>query len=145
MQSLRWASAAASLVILLGAAGGGPAPQKEPGLQGSWIITSVETSEGKYDIFKGGIVEFGQDGKNASWTQDGQTKKGACRINPAGKPKEIDITPENSKQTLECIYQIEKNSLKLCLPAIPSDGRPTELSVGPGTHHFLVNLERAKK
>ena len=52
-----------------------------------------------------------------TFKKDNESKKGTFKLNPAGKPKEIDISPaEENAKTLEGIYVIEKeNTLKICL------------------------------
>ena len=76
------------------------------------------------------------------YAKGGETKKGTFKLNPAGKPKEIDISPADENKTLEGIYHIEKKSLKICLSA-GNDGRPNEFAV-KDKKYVLLTLEQTK-
>jgi uncharacterized protein (TIGR03067 family) len=148
MKALGLASFAACLLIAFAAQGGDDAALKKEkaALQGLWKIVSVETPNGKKDDFDGATLDFNKDGKNLTFTKGNETKKGTYKLNPAGKPKEIDISPSDDNQkTMEGIYVIEKNTLKICLcPEGSGDGRPTEFVVKDGKKHVLMTAERAK-
>ena len=68
----------------------------------------------------------------------------ANKLNPAGKPKEIDIMPSDENKTFEGIYQIDKTTLKICLCPGSNDGRPSEFVIKDGKQHVLIIMERAK-
>jgi uncharacterized protein (TIGR03067 family) len=73
-----------------------------------------------------------------------KTKKGTFTLNPAGNPKEIDIISLVENKTLEAIYAVEKDTLKICLAANDGDGRPGEFALKDGKHYGLILLERVK-
>jgi uncharacterized protein (TIGR03067 family) len=133
------------LVVLSVYAGDDAALKKErAALQGVWKIIELETPKGKEDDIVGATLEFDKDGKNITFTKGTETKKGTYKINPAGKPKEIDFMPADENKTMEGIYQIEKSKLKLCLCPDGSDGRPGEFAVKEGKRFVLITLEQAK-
>jgi uncharacterized protein (TIGR03067 family) len=143
MQPIGVASFAAGLLLVLGAQGDEAALKKDrAALQGAWKVTSFETNKGK--AFEGAMLEFDKDGKNLTFTHNGETKKGTFKLNPAGKPKEIDISPADENKTLEGIYQIDKDTLKICLAPDGNDGRPSEFATKEGKNFVLIVLERAK-
>jgi uncharacterized protein (TIGR03067 family) len=148
MKTLGLASFAACLLITLVAHGGDDAVLKKEkaALQGVWKIVSLETPKGKDANVEGANLEFDKDGKNITYTHNNETKKGTFKLNPAGKPKEIDILQEDdANKKMEGIYQIDKNTLKICLcPDGSGDGRPSEFAVKDGKKHVLITLERAK-
>jgi uncharacterized protein (TIGR03067 family) len=145
MQSLSIASFAAGLLIVLCAQGDEAALKKErAALEGKWKIVSVETAKGKQDNLVGAIMEFDKDGKNLVFMHNGESKKGTFKLNPAGKPKEIDITPTGEDKTAEAIYQLTKDKLKICLSPNNGDGRPAEFATKEGKAFILIELERAK-
>jgi uncharacterized protein (TIGR03067 family) len=145
MKTLGLASFAGCLLVVLSAHGGDDAQKKEKAaLQGVWKIVAFETPDGKKDDIVGATLEFDKDGKNITFTKGNETKKGTFTINPAGKPKEIDITTDEDKK-LEGVYAIEKNTLKLCLtPPDSKDGRPAEVALKDGKKHVLITLEKSK-
>lgn len=98
MQSIGFASLAAGLVLVLGAQGDDAELKKEKAaIQGAWKIISLETSTGKDNNADGAVLDFDKDGKNLTFTHNNQTKKGTFTLNPAGKPKEIDIKPKTRR------------------------------------------------
>jgi uncharacterized protein (TIGR03067 family) len=125
--------------------GGDAALKKEvAALQGIWKIVAFETLESKEHDEIGATLEFGKDGKNATFAQDGESKKAALKLNPTGKPKEIDISPDNENRTIEGIYQIEQTTLKICVAIDPGDGRPTEFATKEGKSYAVITLEKQK-
>jgi uncharacterized protein (TIGR03067 family) len=145
MKSLGLASFAATLFVVLAAHGGDDAALKKDkaALQGVWKVVSFETPDGKKEDIVGATLEFDKDGKGLTYSKDSESKKGTFKLNPAGKPKEIDITQGDDNQVKEGIYQIEKTTLKICL-STGSDGRPNEFAVKDGKKHVLITLEKAK-
>lgn len=145
MKALGLASFAAGLFVVLTAQAGDDAQKKEKAaLQGTWKILSFENNQGKDTNFEGATIEFDKDGKNLTFSKDGQAKKGTFTLNPTGKPKEIDIKPGDENKTFEGIYRIEKDKLTLCLAPESGDGRPSEFALKDGKNYVLVTLEKAK-
>jgi uncharacterized protein (TIGR03067 family) len=113
---------------------------KESELEGKWIVVS--------------FVEGGMELKNVAGTkvviegdrlkQDGNPEKLKFRLDPTTKPKQIDITAEDSKEILKGIYAIEGESLKICYD-MAGKGRPAEFASKAGTRISLRTLKRDKK
>jgi uncharacterized protein (TIGR03067 family) len=148
MKTLGLASFAVCLLVVLSAEGGDDAAIKKEkaALRGVWKIVSLETPKGKDSDAEGATLEFDKDGKNMVYMHKDETKKGTYKLNPAGKPKEIDIVPsEDTAKKMEGIYVIDKKTLKICLcPDGSGDGRPTEFAVPEGKKFVLITLERVK-
>lgn len=146
MKTLGLASFAAALLVALSAQAGDDAAQKKEkaAIQGIWKIVGFETPQGKDANFEGATLDFDKDGKNLVFTKENETKKGTFRLNPAGKPKEIDIKPGDEDKTFEGIYQLDKDKLKICLSPENGEGRPSEFALKDGKKYILVTLERAK-
>ena len=146
MKALGLASFAAGLFVAITAYAGEDEAQKKEkaALQGTWKITSLESNKGKDDGAAGATLEFDKEGKNIVFTKGDQTKKGTFKLNPAAKPKEIDINPSDENKTFEGVYVLEKDSLKICLAPDAGDGRPGEVALKDGKNYILITLERAK-
>ena len=69
----------------------------------------------------------------------GQTKEGPYRVNAARGVKEIDITID--KETVLCIYELNKDSLKI---ALGQKQRPRDFTA-KGANEVIFVLERVKK
>ena len=148
MKALGLTAFAATLFIAFAAQGGDDAALKKENaaLQGVWKVVGLDTPDGKKgDDLAGATLEFDKDGKKLTFTFKDKTKKMTFKLNPAAKPKEIDITGDDDNKTLEAIYVIEKNTLKICLCDDGSnDGRPSEFAVKEGKKFALITLEKAK-
>lgn len=146
MKTLGLASFALCLLVALTAQGGDDAAQKKEkaALQGKWKIIRLESNKGKDQSVQGAILDFDKDGKNLAFTHMEKSKKATFTVNPAGNPREIDIKPEGENKTFEGIYQLDKDSLKICLAPEPGDGRPNEFALKDGKNYLLIMLERVK-
>jgi uncharacterized protein (TIGR03067 family) len=115
-------------------------------LQGKWTVTSavLDGNEIPKDQFKGTLVHT--DNKY-SWTSgEGQGGSGTFKLNPSKKPKAMDCVPSDGPlkgQTVEEIYEIDGDNLKICL-ALPGTQRPTEFKSDPGSGLWLFTYKRAK-
>ena len=113
-------------------------------LEGPWKIVSLESASGKDEKLEGAVLEFDKDAKSIAFMKDSLNRKGTYKINPAGKPKEIDLMPGDDNKRLEGIYEIDKDKLKLCIAEDTNDGRPIEFALKEGKRYVLIHLERAK-
>jgi uncharacterized protein (TIGR03067 family) len=111
------------------------------------------------------VVEVEENGKDASDTDEGKKHKGAIltisadkivfktedemdefayKIKPDGKPKTIDF--DNGKgQTLEGVYSLNGNTLKICGPHKFGGNRPAKVGTEEGSDAFLLVLKRETK
>jgi len=145
MKTLGLASFALILLVGLHAQAGDDAQKKEKAaLQGVWKIVKFETPKGQDDNIVNATLEFDKDGKNIIFTRENESKKGTFKINPAGKPKEIDISPSDENKTFEGIYEIKGKTLKICLCPDGNDRRPTEFAIKDGKKYVLMTLEKTK-
>jgi uncharacterized protein (TIGR03067 family)/prepilin-type processing-associated H-X9-DG protein len=113
-------------------------------LQGKWIVTGgIKGGEampaefvGKFKMgFDGDklIVDAGEKG----------TKNGSFKINDGAKPHELDMTLDG--ETVNCIYEIDKDTLKLCMNAKgPGGPRPTEFKSDAGSPNTVMLFKREK-
>ncbi len=123
-------------------------------LEGTWAAVSyVDDGQGEGEtasvsespvrwVFKGNNVSFLADVAKAS-------AKGSLKLDPAAKPKTIDITfppaaDSKKSQTMLGIYEVERDVLKICYGR---DGakRPAEFKSKPKSSHIMVVFKRVKK
>lgn len=144
-------------VVLIGLVGAGllaDAPkgdgaQELAKLKGSWTVTSYEREARKLpeEQAKAIKVSFTDDKFNLL-AGIGFTggKEAAVKIDPAKKPKTIDLTPadgRNKGKTFEGIYQLEGDTLKCCFAA-PGTERPKDFSTKAGSRTVLLSFQRDK-
>lgn len=106
--------------------------------KGTWQFESLETADGKQDDFEGATLMF--DGAKIEFKKGDETKKATFTINPAGKPKEIDIKADDKE--MHGIYKFEKSKLTMCI-CEATDARPSEFAAKDT--HALITLKRAAK
>ncbi|MFL5244061.1 MAG: PQQ-binding-like beta-propeller repeat protein [Gemmataceae bacterium] len=116
--------------------------------QGAWIFESIEV-EGQMspvDEFKGIKLVIKDD---ASFTMnDGDVVyKGTIKIDPAKKPKEIDVIftegPEKGT-TMIGIYELDDTTYRPCFKLKGKD-RPTEFTAKKGSGQVLEALKKVKQ
>ncbi len=110
-------------------------------LQGNWTVVALEAGGKPVPEEQVKAVNLQLTFKeNKLTTQSaGETKEGTFKLDPTKKPKEIDVT--FGVKTSKGIYQLEGDTLKLCL----SEGeRPTEFATKPGVNAGCMTLKKDK-
>jgi uncharacterized protein (TIGR03067 family) len=113
-------------------------------LQGSWRVVAGE-SKGKPKpedavkdlkwIVKGNMITLkGDEGKNFELR---------FKINATKKPKTIDVINPERKETVQGIYQLDKDTWKLCV-GVPGEKRPADFKTREDLNTALFVLEREK-
>lgn len=77
----------------------------------------------------------------------GKSDKGTWTIDPAAKPKGMEIVGvkgPNEGKTFPAIYELKTDSLRVCYD-LSGAKRPTEFKTSAGTKLYLVTYERKKK
>jgi uncharacterized protein (TIGR03067 family) len=117
--------------------------------QGTWQVVSLEVDGNKApeaDAKKIKVINE-SDGKWAIEVDGVVVGRGTSRIDPAKKPKTIDLTGtegEGKGKTSLGIYELKKDRRKVCFAQADRE-RPTEFASTAGSGHILVILERVKK
>jgi uncharacterized protein (TIGR03067 family) len=86
------------------------------------------------------------EGDRYDWTGGDVPVGGTYTLDPSKTPKQIDLTPNggpNRGSTLKGIYQIEGDTLKLCL-AGPGEGRASEFTSKAGSRHSFYIMRRVE-
>jgi uncharacterized protein (TIGR03067 family) len=116
---------------------------------GTWRITSLETDGIKVseDEAKTITVINKEDGTWTLVVEGKVASRGTSKIDPTRKPKTIDLTEtegEQKGQTILGIYEVEKDSRKLCISK-SGQKRPAEFSAKRGSGHTLIFFKPVKK
>jgi uncharacterized protein (TIGR03067 family) len=120
-------------------------------LQGAWRGRSIEVKgmplmpSSAYNM----VLRFEKD--TFAVEQEGKmTVRGTFVLDPARKPKTIDLTVTDTLQTVNKgalvlgIYEVEKDRLRLCTTKANGQDRPKRFGTKPGTPHTLFVFEREK-
>jgi uncharacterized protein (TIGR03067 family) len=115
-------------------------------LQGTWLPSTAEFGGKMFpDEIRKTIKLVIKDDKYTV-TVGKDVDQGTVKLNPAAKPKEIDITGTdgpNKGKTFLAIYERDGDTLRVCYD-LSGKSRPTEFKTKEGTQLFLVTYKRAK-
>jgi uncharacterized protein (TIGR03067 family) len=108
-------------------------------LQGVWSVVSIEQRGGERAKFDQAFF-FMVDGKRACWQTADWEMQGGLYLDPAKKPKTYDLAMTTG--TIEGIYSLEGDALRLCYDMSPEAKRPLAFATEKGTHQVIVELKR---
>ena len=137
----------AALTIGRASAQGDAAKKELKKLEGTWATVSIEAAGQKVtDEDKIKTRKLTTTGAKYTLKVGDETVQGTIEINPTKKPKTIDVKPDsgtNKGKTLLGIYELDGDSLKLCL-APPGKDRPTAFATAAENAQQLVVYKREK-
>lgn len=123
-------------------AGSQPAKREAERLQGAWTPTKIEgANPGKVN----GLRVTVKGDKITLVGADDETQEFTFKLDPAAKPKRIDIT--FTLGTLLGVYELDGDTLKVCYSEIQESEkgrRPTDLTAPAGSKRYLWVLKRDK-
>ena len=119
-------------------------PKDEEAIQGTWQVETFDFGPGvpkpPFDVTKIRLT-FKADGKMTMTMSDLPPKDGEYKLDSSAKVKAIDMT--ESGQIAQGIYELNGDTLKMCITEGANAVRPTEMKpVGMST--AMVVLKRVK-
>lgn len=115
-------------------------------LQGAWLPSAGELSENPFDEATLKSMKLVIEGDNYTVTVGKSVDKGTTKIDPAAKPKSLDIIGTdgpNKGKTILAIYELNGDTLRVCYD-LTGKARPSEFKTRKGQLLFLVTYKRAK-
>lgn len=106
-------------------------------LQGIWSVVSIEQGGKPRKLEK---AVFMVDGKRACWQTGDSEIQGGLYLEPTAKPKTFDLAM--STRTIEYIYSLEGDTLRLCHDPGMESKRPGRFSTEKGSRQVLFVLKR---
>jgi uncharacterized protein (TIGR03067 family) len=106
-------------------------------LQGVWSVVSIERGGKPCELDK---AVFMVDGKRACCQTSDSEIQGGLYLEPTSKPKAYDLAM--STRTIEGIYSLEGDTLRLCYDMATEPKRPGGFVTERGSQHVLVVLKR---
>ena len=119
---------------------GGKGKSDKQLFQGKWEVESAEKGTEKVpdEILK--AIKLEVKGDKVIVEILGETKEGTYKLDPAAKPKQIDLTVDC--KTVKGIYEFGKSTLKVCAGGDENAPRPKEFKAGE--ENLLIVFKRAK-
>lgn len=115
-------------------------------LQGTWLPTAAELGENPFDEATLKSMKLVLDGDKYTVTVGKAIDKGTTKIDPAAKPKTMDIIGAegpNKGKTFLAIYELKGDTLRVCYD-LTGKARPSEFKTKKGELLFLATYKRAK-
>lgn len=129
-----------------------PAPQAQDAakkdleaMQGTWTLAALEADgkdvppaklEGTTLTIKGDLYRV----KTKTQTHDVRLKLDAGK-----SPRHLDMTfldGANKDKTLEGIYEVKGDTLRICRGLLPDQARPEQFATWPNTNYFVMTWTR---
>jgi uncharacterized protein (TIGR03067 family) len=138
------------LLLPLGAARADDASKEQEKLQGRWTATQFVANGREVPQDEGKAITFAFDGEKIRMEGPGGVgqREYTFKLDPAKKPKGIDMTIVDGPykgDVVPGIYELDGDTLTLCLPNKPMTGRPAEFKSAQGSQLALFHLKRIKK
>ena len=135
-----------AVILFTAAARSQDAADERKLLQGTWLPTAAELSADPLDEATLKTLKLVIEGdKYAVTVGVSPFDKGTIRIDPAAKPKTMDIIGTegaNKGKTFLAIYELNGDTLRICYD-LTGKVRPTEFKTKKGELLFLATYKRA--
>ncbi len=115
-------------------------------LQGTWLPTAAELSENPFDEATLKTIKLVLEGDKYTVAVGKSIDKGTTKIDPAAKPKTMDIIGTdgpNKGKTMLAIYELNGDTLRICYD-LTGKVRPSEFKSKKGELLFLATYKRTK-
>jgi uncharacterized protein (TIGR03067 family) len=116
-------------------------------LEGNWVLASGVDNGKKVAAKTLEGARLSIKGDSHTVEVSGKTYKGTHKLDPAKRPRTIDITDTEGPfkdMTVLGIYEVKKDEFRICY-ALPGKDRPREFSAKAGSGHHFHIWKRAKK
>lgn len=115
-------------------------------LEGVWLPGAAELGGRRFPDEVRKTIKLVVKNNKYTVTIGKEVDQGTIKLNPAAKPKEMDITGTdgpNKGKTILAIYERDGDSLVVCYD-LSGKNRPTKFKTSEGTQLFLVTYKREK-
>jgi uncharacterized protein (TIGR03067 family) len=137
------------VALLLGADKKDDAKKDADKLEGTWVVKSAERGGKEVDLEKDEHVPKSLTFKGDKVTlthQKGDDQSGTVKVGREGKLGTLDLTSDKDKdRTVKALYQLDGDTLTVCVNEGKIGERPTEIAAKEGSHQVVVVFKREKK
>ncbi len=121
-------------------------------MQGKWKVIEIDNQGAVYKSGGKGAAILIE--KNFMTDLDGEGKpcgKVSMKLDPSKSPKKMDLTivfnklfPDTKGKTLQSLYQIDGDTLKIAATVAPFRGYPKGFKTSEGCHFLVTTYKRVK-
>lgn len=125
----------------------GEAPTDRDVMQGTWLASTAELAGKPFPDKVRQAIKLTLQEDRYTVTVGKNPDQGTFKLDPAARPKVMDITGTegpNKGKTIPAIYELDGDTLKVCYNLGGKD-HPTEFKTSEGTQLFLVTYKREKR
>lgn len=143
---MRQTAALIALALLFAATAISQEAADRKALAGKWTPVSAELAGAKLPEAQLAVISLTIADANYLVQVGKAIDKGTLKIDSAKKPRAMDIIGTdgpNKGKTMLAIYEIDKDTLKICYD-LEGKNRPTDFTSSKEKPHFLVVYRRAK-
>ena len=133
-----------TLVLLSSLAAGSGDAKDGDTIQGTWLPSTAELGGKMFPDEVRKTIKLVVKEDKYTVTVGKAVDRGTVKLNPAAKPKELDITGTdgpNKGKTILAIYERDGDTLRICYD-LSGKNRPTEFKTREGAPLFLVTYKR---
>jgi uncharacterized protein (TIGR03067 family) len=115
-------------------------------IEGVWLPATAELAGKMFPDEVRKTIKLVVKGDKYTVTVGKEVDQGTVKLNPAAKPKEMDITGAegpNKGKTILAIFERDGDTLRICYD-LSGKSRPTEFKTREGAPLFLVTYKREK-
>ena len=135
-----------TLVLSFTLAAWGEIARDSDTIQGTWLPSTAELGGKMFPEEVRKTIKLVVKDDKYTVTVGKEVDQGTVKLNPAAKPKEMDIAGTdgpNKGKTFLAIYERDGDTLRVCYD-LGGKNRPTEFKTKEGTQLFLVTYKREK-
>jgi uncharacterized protein (TIGR03067 family) len=123
-------------------------PKDEDGIVGKWQMDKIDfgpdtPAEVNKDLTDG-YFRFSAEKLVIKFPRDKELREGTYTLDPKTAPKGLDMTMKGDKEKRLALYELDGDTLKLCLTSSDGSPRPTKLEADPKKYVMVVTLKRIK-
>jgi uncharacterized protein (TIGR03067 family) len=139
-----WVVLAAGLLVAADDAG---ARKDQELIQGGWTLDSAQRAGKPVDLATEQHIpqQFVFAGDKVTLKGNGRTQEGTFKLGADQAARSITLTPKEGDRSIMAAYQLEGDTLKLCVDEANLRERPKEVASKEGTRLVVAVFKRAKK
>ena len=124
-------------------------PKDAEAIVGKWQLEKIDfgpdtPAEANKELSDGYFL-FSADKLVIKFPRDKELREGTYTLDPAASPKTLDLTMKGDKEKRLGLYELDGDTLKLCLTNSDGSPRPAKMEADPKKYVGVITLKRVKE